>query len=63
MVHINPREEILITEQCGTSNLHFVSYTDMDDSGESYLVMQASRDTGIVVSFIDLCHTNQHVHL
>jgi len=63
VVHISPREEILITEHCRMSKLHFVSYTDMDDSGESYLVMQASRETGIVLSFIDLCHTNQHVHL
>ena len=37
------------------SKLYFVSYTDIDDSGEGYLVMQVSRDTGRAVSFIDLC--------
>jgi len=59
IVLISPQEEILVTEQSGMT----VRYTNMDDSGESYLVMQPSRNIGTVVSFIDLCHTNQHVHL
>ena len=58
-VFISHWEEIFITEQSGTSKLHVVSFTNMDDSGESYLVMQASQDTDMVVN---LCHTNQHVH-
>ena len=36
MILISPWEEILVTEQSRMSKLHFVSYTDIDDSGESY---------------------------